>query len=480
MRKIVKTQTDMFTNNIEDIKIDTNSRDEMPAILVGLREIYRDTHTCITILHQLQKFIPTNVDINRGRPGMDLWHILVLGVVRLSHNCDFDKLTDLANNHRTLRLFLDLEATNEKRYGRQTLIDNISFFTPEILIQINDAVVQCGYRFLNSEGPIKCRVDSFVFETNVHFPTDITLVWDAVRSVVTRTSKLCHFYEFSGWREVASILKKIHKSLREIQLIRKGKPKNEDKIAAKRLAEISASNNFYKLVDTAIKKAEISVIDLLTTECSRKEIEEINSFISKTKIISQQLIKRVVDEEKITHDEKIFSIFEEYTEWISKGKAGVSQELGVRLAVVEGDFGFILNWNIMYKKTDDKVAVSLVEETIKKYPVAKVFSFDKGFWSPQNKKDIEPLIDTLILPQKGKESKATKKITTSPEYRKLRFEHSRIESAINALENHGLDRCPDKGKDAYERYVGLAIVARNILQLGKIVMAKEKKKSSAA
>ncbi len=57
----------------------------------------------------------------------------------------------------------------------------------------------------------------------------------------------------------------------------------------------------------------------------------------------------------------------------------------------------------------------------------------------------------------------------------LQFEHSQIESPINALENHALDRCPDKGKDAYERYVGYAIVARNVLQLGKIVMMKEGK-----
>jgi len=209
---------------------------------------------------------------------MDLWHIFVLGIVRLSHNCDFDKLTDLANNHRTVRLFLDLEVTDEKRYGRQTLIDNISFFTPEILEQINDIVVQCGYRFLSSEGPIKCRVDSFVFETNVHFPTDITLIWDAIRSGVTRTSKLCNFYGFGGWREYISILKKIHKSLRAIQLVRKGKPKNEDKKAAKRLAEIETSNSFYTLVDNALKKAEISVVELLTTECSHEAVEEIKIF----------------------------------------------------------------------------------------------------------------------------------------------------------------------------------------------------------
>jgi len=68
MRKIIKTQTDMFSNSFEDIKIDLNSRDEMPAILVGLREIYRDVTACISVLNQLQKFIPSNVNMTRGRP----------------------------------------------------------------------------------------------------------------------------------------------------------------------------------------------------------------------------------------------------------------------------------------------------------------------------------------------------------------------------------------------------------------------------
>ena len=476
MRKIVKTQTDMFINCIEEIKIDTNSRDEMPAILKGLQELYRNSFVRSMILILLQKILPSNVDITRGRPGMDLWHIFVLGVVRLSHNCDYDKLTDLANNHKTLRLFLDLAVTDNKRYGRQTIIDNVSFFTPDILEEINNEIVKYGYQILGKEGPKKCRADSFVFETNVHYPTDITLINDGVRTVIPNVSKLCKLYNIRGWRESKSLLRKLHNALREIQLIRKSKPKKEEKIAAKRVAEISATKKYHLLINQVIKKADSSVVELLTTECPKDALQKITSFISKTKTIAYQLIKRVVEDEKIPHNEKIFSIFEEYTEWISKGKAGISQELGVRVAVVEGDYGFILNWDIMYKKTDDKVAVSLVKDTLKKYSVAEVFSFDKGFWSPQNKKDLNGIVKTLILPQKGRESKATKKITSSPQYRKLRFEHSRIESAINALENHGLDRCPDKGRTAYERYVGLAIVARNILQLGKIVMAKERKK----
>ena len=106
-----------------------------------------------------------------------------------------------------------------------------------------------------------------------------------------------------------------------------------------------------------------------------------------------------------------------------------------------------------------------------------LFPHQREVW---NKPNLEAIVENLVLPQKGKESKETKKKTSTPEYRKLRFEHSRIESAINCLENHGMDKCPDKGKDAYERYVGLAILARNVLQIGKIVMAMENKKVIAA
>ncbi len=480
MRNIVKTQTEMFCNSIEEIEIDLNSRDEMPAILRGLQELYCDAPTFSIIMNYLKHLIPSEISIDHGRPGMELWHIFVLATVRLSHNCDFDKLTDLANNHKTLRLFLELNATNNKRFGRQTLIDNLSLLTPEILEQINEKVVNFGYRFLGSEGPQKCRADSFVFESNVHYPTDITLIWDGTRSVVTKVSNLCNDYKILGWREWKSMLNKLHKGLRKCQLTRKGKPQKEDKKEAKKVAEIDASKAFYILANNLIKKAKSTLGQLLTVACPLGSIEKIKKIIEMTNTLLTQLIRRVVNGESIPHEEKIFSVFEEYTEWISKGKAGVSQELGVRLGVVEGDYGFILHWNIMYKKTDDKVAVSLVKETIKKYPVVGSFSFDKGFWSPQNKAEIEKLVDTLILPQKGRESKAVRKITSTQEYRELRFEHSRIESAINALENHGLDRCPDKGKDAYERYVGLAIVARNILQLGRISRAKKKKIPIAA
>ncbi len=326
MRNIIKIQTEMFIDSIEEIELDLYSRDEMPQILMGIKSLYSDSHICISILNELEKMLPSEVNYNLGRPGMDLWNILVLGIVRLSHNCDLDKLTDLANNHKSLRLFLHLPATDTTRYGRQTLADNLSFFTPEILARINDIVVTHGYEQLGVSGPSKCRSDSFVFETNVHYPTDITLIYDGIRLVVTKLSKLCKFHNMSGWREWQSLLRKLHSSLRKIQLVRKGKPQKEAKKEEKRVAEIDASKAFHILVHKVLKKADESVVTFLakasTDEYLKTSLKEIASFITKTKTVSYQLIRRVVEDEVIPHSEKIFSILEDYTEWISKGKAG--------------------------------------------------------------------------------------------------------------------------------------------------------------
>ena len=76
--------------------------------------------------------------------------------------------------------------------------------------------------------------------------------------------------------------------------------------------------------------------------------------------------------------EKIFSLFEPYTEWISKGKAGVSQELGLRVAIVESSEGFILHHRVMEQETDDRVAVPIIMETKALFKNLRSCSFDKG------------------------------------------------------------------------------------------------------
>jgi len=179
----------------------------------------------------------------------------------------------------------------------------------------------------------------------------------------------------------------------------------------------------------------------------------IESFIAHAERQINQIFRRVINGEKIPHKEKVFSIFEEHTEWISKGKAGVPVELGKRVCIFEDQHGFILNHMVMDKQTDDQIAVSIVKETKANFPLLKSTSFDKGFHSPANQKDLLDYLDLVVLPKKGKLSQHDKEREHSEEFFRHRYQHSAVESAINALEVHGLDVCPDHGIQGSRRYV---------------------------
>lgn len=186
--------------------------------------------------------------------------------------------------------------------------------------------------------------------------------------------------------------------------------------------------------------------------------------------------RRVLQGEKIPHAEKVFSLFEGYTEWLCKGKAGVPVELGLNVCVMESSAGFILHHKVMQKCTDSEIAVDMVKEAKALFPTLNACSFDKGFHSPENQKMLAELLDHVVLPVKGKRSKAGQAVESDKDFVAARRQHSAVESGINALEVHGLDRCPDRGLDHFKRYIALAIVGRNLQKLGSILQARALKK----
>ncbi len=188
-----------------------------------------------------------------------------------------------------------------------------------------------------------------------------------------------------------------------------------------------------------------------------------------------QIERRVIQGEKIPHEEKVFSIFQRHTEWIVKGKAGVPVELGVRVCVLEDQYQFILYHMVMEKQTDDQVAVPMVEETKNRFENLDSCSFDRGFHSPDNQRELGEKLNVVALKRKGKLSGKAREIEKSIEFQAAHDKHSAIESAINGLEVHGLDQCPDDGITGFKRYISLAIVARNISRIGAILKQQQRK-----
>jgi hypothetical protein len=408
-----------------------------------------------------------------GRPGMEQWKILVLGVLRLGLNADYDRIQELANEHKTIRHMLGhSDWMEEKRYELQTIKDNISLFTPDILDRINQEVVNTGHQLLkkNDQEKLKARCDSFVVETNVHFPTDINLLWDALRKTIQISAQFCTFYDLTQWRQSRHLLRTIKKNYRFIQKLKHSTSKDEVKRQAKQ-DEIKEAHRVYIEQAQGFVQRVRATSRLLKNDhgVTSNQLTELQGYLIHAERQINQIRRRVLQGETIPHEEKVFSLFQPHTEWISKGKAGVPVELGLRVCVVEDSYRFILHHQVMEKTTDDQIAVSIVKDSQSRFPALNTISMDKGFHSPNNQIQLKERLDLVILPKKGRLSEADKVRESDVEFVQLRRQHSAVESAINALEVHGLDKCPDQGIDGFKRYVALAIVARNIQRLGVVV-----------
>lgn len=218
----------------------------------------------------------------------------------------------------------------------------------------------------------------------------------------------------------------------------------------------------------AVKSSSAS---LLTAGVLQQYIDYISKF-------TDQIERRLLKGEVIPADEKIFSIFEPHTEWITKGKLNKKVELGHLVLITTDQHSFIVDYKVMEKQKDPQQINDLVNRIKVKFPDAAIssHSFDKGFWNKDNLAFLMAQdITTVVLPKRGRHTKDDTKRQSEPGYKLLRKKHSAVESNINMLEHHGLNRCPDKGLRHYKSYVGLSVLAYNLHQLGKNIIDQKHK-----
>lgn len=313
-------------------------------------------------------------------------------------------------------------------------------------------------------------------KTNVHFPTDISLLFDAIRKVIILTSRLSVESCVSGWRQNKHNVNKIKNLMRRIQRMKRSTSRNPEKKQKREDLILQYYQAYLEVVRKFFLRAEGTMREVQEQSSAYYfDIMKIEHYLVLAEKLMDQVDRRVILDEVIKHEEKIFSVFEEHTEWISKGKAGVPVELGLRVCIMEDQYQFILHHRVMKKETDDKIAITMVEEAMRRFDDFKSCSFDKGFWTPLNQKGLEEILERVVLPKKGRLSAEDRKRQEDEYFIRERKQHSAVESAINALDHHGLDRCPDHGIYGFERYIALGIVGRNLQRLGAIIMEKELK-----
>ena len=473
MRKRFEQQLGLGQIPISETKINPKSKNALDELFAALQAIFCNETYNHRVFNILEKYI-TKEKQNTGRAGMDLWCIFVLSQVRLCLNASYEVVHNLANNHRTMRQIMGIERRfgfEPIEYSYQNVYDNIRLLTDEQIAEINEIVLDFGHAevFKKKESTaLRLKTDSFVVESNVHFPTDYNLLWDSVRKCLDTVSVFLEKYkEMNGWRKISNWRYEIKGLMRELGKASSSGGKNKqnriEQTAKRYLVKVNSllKKLGYELPSFPVYD-EQDVVLIITLEHFRSLMEKHADLVN----------RRLILGEKIPHEEKMFSIFETYTEWVNKGKFNPGVELGKKLAITTNQYDLIVDYRLMNDEQDRDIVIDLADSMLGKYRINS-WSFDKGFWRKENKELLALKIPKVIMPKLGKRSKPEEEEEKSRSFKRLKNKHSAIESNINELEHRGLDRCPDRGIHNFKKYISLGVCAYNLKKIGRQILKQQ-------
>ena len=311
------------------------------------------------------------------------------------------------------------------------------------------------------------KTDSFVVKSNVHYPTDYNLLWDSARKCSDFIEKFLKKYpKIKGWRNLMYWYNTLKNKMREISQSNKKSKEKRLKLVCEYL---KTANLFLQKLNNEKNKLPLQDDEDLMYQL------QLDYYMEMLDKHIDLLEKRVIKNEVIPHKEKVFSIFEPYTEWIVKGKRNPTFELGKNMQVTSDQYHLIVNHKVMEHEVDKSTVIPLADSILQKYEVDS-WSFDKGFYTKENKELLSLYINNLIMPKKGKLNQSEKEEEHEPLFKKYRNKHSAVESNINELGFRGLDRCPDRGYKHFKTYIALGICAYNLHRIGAELQSQAKEK----
>ena len=478
MRKYYEKQRRFDCTPIAELMLNYECRDEAVPVFAGLQYVY----TCSSLRNKLVRLVAQDIneDSRRdvGRPGFDDWQIVVLAAVRLG--CNYDKLQDQAENHRGLRTMLGVGQWDEDTsFSARRIRDTLCQLRPATIAEISHTIVSHGQE-LHGEAAESVRGDSFVVETDIHYPTESSLIGDGMRKIIPLCVDLAKEIGEPGWRQSKHLLKRVKEHVRTISQISASKsPKVKSGLpsAYERLLDRAAMIlNCAKTLQTQGETEGVSIESLTLTK-------ELQRWIELTEQVCDTAHRRVILEEDVPNSDKLFSLFETHTQLYRRGKAGTPNQFGRLVLVFEDGAGFISHYQLMDREAlDADVIVDQTREVQKKHQGAiKTASFDRGFYTSENEEQLSKIVDEPCVAPRHPRQYAERLANGSVEFHRLRQRHPGIESAIGTLQSgNGLKRCRDRSEVGFERYLGLAILGRNIHVLGKLLIARRQEQSAAA
>ena len=488
MRVRFEQQLKLGITPISEVSLNLKSRHELVPVLRALQYVFNTKELNEAIFKILEEDVFSKVK-KTGRYGMSMWEILVLGIVRLSGNMDFDKLHDLSNEHHSLRGILGIrknDYTTGKQYSLQSIKDNVQLLEEETIYKISAIIVEGSHGLIKKKEGVDClalriKADSFVVESNIHFPTDLNLLRDSMRKSLETVGYFLGLGfglpSGSKWKSWRRKMEKEYRNISEIHRKKGGNYEQRIKQAATSYLEVSQKIRV-RIAECIVQLSDNNGTTREWTIIEQGKREELVFFFSMVDKHIDLVNRRLLLGETIPHCEKVFSIFEPHVEWNSKGKVNKAVELGHNVLVATDQYHFMLYSKVYEKEVDKQQTIQIGEQIKRQYGQRNKLegiSFDKNFHSHPAEKSLEKKFRIVVLPKPGRKSKRELEKSGTRDYQDLKRAHSGIEGNINQLEQNGLDICPDKGIAGFKRYVAYGVLSYNLHRLGTMLIVEERK-----
>jgi transposase, IS5 family len=480
MRHFFPTDCQQQCVPIEAVSFSLHCRHELIPILFALQYLYCQKSRCQQLLQLIAQDVNAKTNAKRGRTGLSYWEIIVLAAVRLGCNCNYDALQDLAENHHTLRQILGvadqpIDLTTSSPYAWHRLRDNLCLLQPPTLEQINHVLVAVGHE-LEPTAAEHVRGDSFVVDTNIHYPTEANLLGDGLRKLLDCARNLHKKMPLPAWQQ-GYWRRQLKKQLRYLNRACRSKGKQGPSLQRR------AYEGLYELTEQLLAKGqelEQQVQQQLTARTSTDSdlldlYKQLCAFLKMTTKVLGYSRRRVLHGEKIANAEKLFSMFEPHTQLINRGKQPHPIQFGHSVLIVEDAVGYICHYRIMENtEIDETIGVNEIKKVKQRLPKMKSASLDSGFHTPDNQRELSEIVATACIPMPGAKQARKQHEEASAEFKEARQAHPGVEALIGVLQRgKGLKRCRDRGQLGYQRYVGLAVLGHNLQVLGKRLLRQQ-------
>ena len=458
MTKQQNLQADIFESLLPFADIDIEP--QLKKIDQALEDdplILRELYDIISKRHKYSKTL--------GRHSTAVETVLRMLILRHYFNWSFRETEQFVKDSFSLRQFVRIYFEKVPNY---TVLSRYKKLIPDATLKkINKKIVKIAQAKKITKGR-KLRVDTTVVETNIHYPTDSSLLADGVRVLARLVSKvkqagiatgeLVRDFRRSTKRQVLNIVKFARSKSQTAQ--------QSFKKSYRQLIDITkhAVNNAKTLKRTVVNRAR--GLGFEASVMARHIKEQLDHYLPLIEQVIFQSESRIFGRQSIANDKKIISLFEPHSYVIRKGKRHKPNEFGQLVKIQEADGGIITD----YERFDHYVAdpdlfIPSVDRHIDTFGrPPHLVAADRGFHSKTNEQlAYEKGVKRVSLPQKGKKSKQRQQIEKSRWFKAGQRFRAGSEGRISVLKRvHGFDRCLDKGEDGFDQWLGWGVIAANL------------------